>query len=71
MNETYCIFSANYLPNTGGIECYTQNLAHALAGMDKRVIIVTSNVFGLAQRERLTERIEIIRMEAAGCYGRN
>ncbi|MEG0758261.1 MAG: glycosyltransferase family 4 protein [Raoultibacter sp.] len=62
MNETYCIFSANYLPNTGGVECYTQNLAYALAGMGKRAIIVTSNVFGLAEREHLAERIEIIRL---------
>lgn len=62
MNETYCIFSANYLPNTGGIECYTQSLAYALAGMGKRVIVVTSNVFGLAEREQLTEDIEIVRL---------
>ena len=65
MLETYCIFSANYLPNTGGVESYTQNLAKALAEMGNHVIIVTMNVFGLAQHEFLEEGIEIVRLP---CY---
>ena len=41
MNETFCIFSAHYLPHVGGVEKYTQNLARELARRGDRVIIVT------------------------------
>ena len=65
MSKTYCIFSANYLPNTGGVEKYTQNLSKALVKAGNYVVIVTMNVFGLAQHESLEEGIEIIRLP---CY---
>lgn len=65
MNKTFCIFSAHYLPNVGGVEKYTHNLALALAKKGNNVIIVTSNVFNLSGTERLNERIEIMRLP---CY---
>ena len=65
MNETFCIFSAHYLPHVGGVEKYTQNLARELARRGDRVIIVTSNVYDLPERETLGERIEIARLP---CY---
>lgn len=62
MEKTYAIFSANYLPNVGGVERYTHNLAISLADLGNRVTIVTSNVFGLPVREGLRESIEIVRL---------
>ena len=47
----YCIFSANYIPNIGGVERYTYYLAQNLAGRGNRVTIVTNNVFGLHEIE--------------------
>lgn len=58
----YCIFSAHYLPNVGGVEKYTQNLAFALAEEGNRVMIVTSNVFSLPVRETLRDDVEIVRL---------
>lgn len=60
--KTYCIFSANHLPNIGGVERYTDNLARALAEASSNVVIVTNNVFGLKDRELLRERVEIVRL---------
>ncbi len=65
MRETYCIFSANYLPNIGGVEKYTQNLAFALDGLDKTVIIVTNNCFDLPSHENISPNISIYRLP---CY---
>ena len=64
-NDTFCIFSAHYLPHVGGVEKYTQNLARQLADQGNRVIIVTSNVYDLAEREDLGEGVEIVRLP---CY---
>ena len=57
-NDTFCIFSAHYLPHVGGVEKYTQNLARQLADQGNRVIIVTSNVYDLAEREDLGEGVD-------------
>ncbi|MGN0301584.1 MAG: glycosyltransferase family 4 protein [Anaerotardibacter sp.] len=65
MKETICIFSANYLPNIGGVEKYTQNIALALENLGKRVIIVTNNCFDLADSENISENIKIYRLP---CY---
>ena len=59
--KTFCIFSANYLPNLGGVERYTYNLAMKLSAMGQRVIIVTSNVFGLDD-VGFADNIKIYRM---------
>lgn len=56
------IFSANYLPNTGGVERYTYNLAKTLASDGFEVTIVTSNVFKLQEKEILQEKITIYRL---------
>lgn len=62
MEKTYAIFSANYLPNVGGVERYTHNLALSLAELGDRVIIVTSNVFDLPMREEVQDGIEVVRL---------
>ncbi|MEG2286096.1 MAG: glycosyltransferase family 4 protein [Eubacterium sp.] len=64
MNRTYCLFSANYLPNIGGVERYTYNLAKYLIKRGNRVIVVTSNVFSLKTHE-MCGKIEIYRLP---CY---
>lgn len=65
MQETYCIFSANYLPNIGGVEKYTQNLAFALEELGKKAIIVTNNCFNLTSYENVSANISIYRLP---CY---
>lgn len=58
----YIIFCANYLPHLGGVERYTHSLSKELDRMGYRVTIVTNNVYELADRERLTKRVDIIRL---------
>lgn len=60
--DTYAIFSANYPPNVGGVEKYTQNLARALAKQGNRVIVVTNNVFGLDEIEQECDHVDIVRL---------
>lgn len=62
MMKHICIFSANYLPNTGGVERYTYNLSRNLALDGYKVTIVTSNVFSLAEHENINESIDIFRL---------
>ena len=57
----YCIFVANYLPNLGGVERYTYNLARKLIAAGNKVTVVTSNVFALAEQETM-DGVEIIRI---------
>lgn len=63
MPAPFCIgiFSALYLPNMGGVETYTANLARTLAQENIRVIIVTLNTHNL---ESVTENdgITIVRL---------
>lgn len=63
MSDKKCIgiFSAHYPPSLGGIEVFTQNLAAQLVSMGHRVIVVTSNIHGLADTETV-DGIEIMRM---------
>lgn len=61
MGKSYCLFTANYLPNLGGVERYTYNLAKQLIAKGNSVTVVTSNVFGIANHET-AEGIEIYRM---------
>ena len=41
-----CLFSALYAPSVGGVEGYTEHLAHALACIGCRVIVVAMNTHG-------------------------
>lgn len=62
MSRKICIFSANYLPNIGGVERYTYYLAKELIRQGNEVTVVTSNVFNLPEHETI-EDIEIYRLE--------
>ena len=60
-----CIYSANYLPNIGGIEKFTERLSLQLCTMGHQVAIVTNNVFDLSDVEKLNSGVEIYRLP---CY---
>lgn len=62
------LFSANYLPNLGGIEQYTANLAHELVKEGHSVTIVTSNVFNLDTWEELENGATVVRMPCWSCF---
>lgn len=62
MSKSYCIFSANYLPNIGGVERYTYSLAKRLIAKGNHVTVVTSNVFSLPEHQVSAEGIEIYRL---------
>lgn len=59
--KQYIIFSANYLPNLGGVERYTYNLSKKLVKKGYGVVVVTSNVDKFASYEE-QENIKIYRI---------
>lgn len=56
------LFSAHYLPHVGGVEVFTEGLARALEASGRPVVVVTSNLYDLAVRERLSPLVEIVRL---------
>ena len=65
MSKHFYIYSANYLPNIGGVEKYTYFLAKQLKAMGHEATIVTNNVFSLAPYEETPEGVKIHRLP---CY---
>lgn len=61
MKKRYCIFAAQFLPHTGGVERYTYNLAKKLIERGNEVTVVTSNVGDYADFEKM-DGIRIYRM---------
>ena len=49
----YCIFSAHYFPHLGGVERYTYNLAKTLIKKGYKVVVITSKIGDLSEREIL------------------
>lgn len=64
--KTICIFTAQFLPNIGGVENYCYNLAKTLSKSDNRCIIVTCNTHGLPAREE-TDYATIFRLASLNC----
>ncbi|MEG0911679.1 MAG: glycosyltransferase family 4 protein [Ruthenibacterium sp.] len=60
----YCFFSAQYLPVQGGVERYTESLAHLLHTKGHAVLIVTSERLDLPAHETDAQGVEIIRLPA-------
>lgn len=64
------IFSARYLPSMGGVEFFTDNLAHALAGRGYEVTIVTTEASqdsAADAREAVGEgSVEVLRLHSWG-----
>ena len=65
MRKTVFIYSANYLPNIGGVEKYTHFLANQLQSMGYNAVIVTNNVFSLESIEETATGVKIYRLP---CY---
>lgn len=59
---SYCIFSAHYLPHIGGVEGYTNHLAHALADLGNTVKVVTNNTENVDTIEYENSRITVYRL---------
>lgn len=51
MSKTYCFFSAQYLPTTGGVERFTHNLCKTLVKNGDKAIIITSQRYNLDEFE--------------------
>lgn len=62
MKNTFYIYSANYLPNIGGVEKYTHFLANQLQAMGNDAVIVTNNVFDLDSFEETSTGVKIYRL---------
>ncbi len=62
--QTYCFFSAQYLPTSGGVERYTFNMAKELIRRGNSVIVVTSILPGMPEFEVDQHGIKIFRIPA-------
>lgn len=60
--QTICLFSALYLPHVGGVENFTDSLAHELIRQGYRVIIVTSNHALLPNKSQPQDNLIIYRL---------
>ena len=61
------IFSAQFLPNYGGVEQFVATLAHTLAAQGQRVVIVAANNYDAAESEALEPGVDVLRLP---CHGR-
>lgn len=52
MGKRVCIFSAQYLPSSGGVEKYTFHIAQLLGQREVEVTIVTSDMYGVPTYEK-------------------
>lgn len=57
----YCIFSAQYVPHVGGIERFTERLAHALISRGHEVDIITNNTENIESRT-IDGRLSVLRL---------
>ena len=65
MGKRVCIFSAQYLPSSGGVEKYTFHIARLLGQNDVEVTIVTSDMYNAPLYEK-ESKIEVYRLP---CFG--
>lgn len=62
--HTYAIFSARYLPQVGGVENFTYNLAHKLASQGDKVVIVSCRLDSSDEMQTQEDGVEVVRLEA-------
>lgn len=68
--HTYAIFSALYAPHTGGVESFTQRLAHELVSLGNRVFIVTSQLdSSSSSHEVQPDGVEVYRLPCWSLLG--
>ncbi len=61
--RAYAIFSAQYAPHAGGVELFTQRLAHELTAQGHRVFVVTSQLSAnTPAREVQVDGVEVHRL---------
>ncbi|MDO4443475.1 MAG: glycosyltransferase family 4 protein [Slackia sp.] len=60
--EHFIIFSAQFLPNIGGVEKYTDNLARELVRQGYRVTVATTDASAPAGRCTLDGGVEVVRL---------
>lgn len=65
----FAIFSAQFLPNIGGVEKYTDNLARELVRQGNVVTVVTTDVSAPWGIDRSIDGIEIIRLPSFPAFG--
>lgn len=62
-SHVYAIFSAQYAPHAGGVESFTQRLAHQLVGQGDRVFVVTSRLDeATSSHELQDDGVEVYRL---------
>lgn len=68
--NTVVLFSARYLPNTGGVEFFTAHLAEHLANMGNKVVVVTTepapNRASDVRRQIGEGTVEVLRLDSFG-----
>lgn len=60
--KRFAIFSAQFLPNVGGAEKYTDNLARELARLGHEVVVVTTDASAPAGVEQAAPGVEVVRL---------
>ncbi len=63
-----CMFSANYLPNVGGVERFTYYVCRELIAAGHNVTLVTNNLFDLPTKE-VIDGLKIYRFDCKPCLG--
>lgn len=61
-NPCICMVSPLFYPSVGGVEIFSENMAHTLNDAGYRVVLVTSNIAGLPAVEQITDLLTIYRM---------
>lgn len=69
MHSNYLIFSACYLPHLGGVEIFTENLAHELCAEGNKVYIVTNKLPGLSDLSVDEYGVTVIRVPCISFLG--
>lgn len=64
-----CIFSALYLPSMGGVERFTDGLAHELAREGHQVVVVTNNTHEGPDYEVTADGFEVLRLPCLNVLG--
>lgn len=60
--KRFAIFSAQFLPNIGGVEKYTDNLARELARQGHEVVVVTTDAAAPAGAMTVAPGVEVVRL---------
>lgn len=61
-SKRFAIFSAQFLPNIGGVEKYTDNLARELACQGHEVVVATTDAAAPSGIEKVAPGVEVVRL---------